>query len=268
MFKYFGYSGVRALFVPTDLYPGGVKTGELVHTSPSQNGFWWRQKVSFTTGKTTPECSEDRTAVPSVVKTESEFCVCTQCVSTLHTHTWRTAKLSDQTHKHWIHPLTWENLKIFKPYSIGQQLSQQSQHRIPFDETALQQQLPTITFIHPLHLLVIHFWLAHRLLAPSFTHLCTNLHAQHVHITKRTGWVGWITQATEGPTLGSWVTHPLSMLLNVSKSHHWNEHQTLCEPCTKQDTWNQTWYHLHLRATLFNNYTHNNSAGYVFTEDF
>ena len=33
---------------------------------------------------TTPECSEDRTAVPSMVKTESELCVCTR-VSTLHT---------------------------------------------------------------------------------------------------------------------------------------------------------------------------------------
>ena len=35
----------------------------------------------------TPECSEDRTAVLSVVKMESELCVCTHCVSTLHTHT-------------------------------------------------------------------------------------------------------------------------------------------------------------------------------------
>ena len=36
---------------------------------------------------TKPECSEDRTAVPSVVKMESEVCVCTQHVFTLHTHT-------------------------------------------------------------------------------------------------------------------------------------------------------------------------------------
>ena len=114
---------------------------------------WWRSKVSFVYAQNVYPCS---------------------------TPTWRTAKLSDQTHKHWIHPLTWENLKIFKPYSIGQQLLQQSQHRIPFDETALQQQLPTITFIHPLHLIVIHFWLAHRLLAPSFIPICVSTYMHNM----------------------------------------------------------------------------------------
>ena len=206
------------------LHQSAVKTEQLCQA-------WWRRKVSFVYA---------HNATPTLEGLQSWV---TKPTNTEYT------------------PLTWENLKTFKPYSIGQQLSQQSQRLIPFDETALQQQLPTITFINPLHLLVIHFWLAHRLLAPSFTPLCINLHAQHVHITKWTGWVGWITQASEGPTLGSWVTHPLSMLPNVSKSHHWNEHQTPCKPCTKQDTWIQTWYHLHLRATLFHNYTHNNSVG-------
>jgi len=58
--------------------PGGVKTGELVHTS--QKPRWVglvKIEVTFYNRTTTPECSEDRTAVPSVVKTESELCVCT-----------------------------------------------------------------------------------------------------------------------------------------------------------------------------------------------
>jgi len=32
--------GIIGTVVPTGLYPGGVKTGELVHTSQSQDGVW------------------------------------------------------------------------------------------------------------------------------------------------------------------------------------------------------------------------------------
>ena len=32
--------GIICTIVPTGLYPGGVKTGELVHTSQSQDGVW------------------------------------------------------------------------------------------------------------------------------------------------------------------------------------------------------------------------------------
>ena len=42
-----------------------------------------------------PECSEDRITVPCMVKTESELCVCTQRVSTAHTHTFE--RLLDRT---------------------------------------------------------------------------------------------------------------------------------------------------------------------------
>ena len=49
---------------------------------------------------TTSECSEDRTVVLSMMKTDSELYICTQHMSMLHPHIWRTAKLSDQTHKH------------------------------------------------------------------------------------------------------------------------------------------------------------------------
>ena len=72
---------------------------------------------------TTPDCSADRRAVPSVVKTESELCVC-MCFHAPHTHIRRTAKLSDKTHKHWIH-----SHYLRKPISI--ELSQQTQHCIP-----------------------------------------------------------------------------------------------------------------------------------------
>ena len=48
-----------------------------------------------------------------------------------------------------------------------------------------------LAFIQSMHLLVIDFGLANRLVNPSFIHLCTNLHAQHsgslVHATKQTG---------------------------------------------------------------------------------
>ena len=38
----------------------------------------------------------------------------------------RTAKLSDKTHEHWIHPITWGNLEVFV------QRTQQNQHHRPF----------------------------------------------------------------------------------------------------------------------------------------
>ena len=77
--------------------------------------------------------------VPSVVKTESEFCVWTQRVCTLHTHVWRTAKLSDQTHKHWIH--------LRKPQHRTTTLTTKP---IPhtLEWTVFQQQLPTFFSLH------------------------------------------------------------------------------------------------------------------------
>ena len=58
---------------------------------------------------------------------------------------------------------------------------QQTQHHTPSMElhTATAANNFQLTFIQPMHLLVIHFGLAHRLLSPSFVHLCINLHAQH-----------------------------------------------------------------------------------------
>ena len=65
-----------------------------------------------------------RTAVPSVVKTEGELCVCTR-MSTLHAHTHlKDCKAEWQTHKHWMHPITWKNSEVFifvqNPTSTGQ----------------------------------------------------------------------------------------------------------------------------------------------------
>ena len=42
----------------------GVKAGELVRTSQSQGGVYWKEKKFYE--KTTPEYNEDRTAVPNV----------------------------------------------------------------------------------------------------------------------------------------------------------------------------------------------------------
>ena len=87
-------------------------------------------------------------------------------------------------------------------------------------------------------LLVIDFGLAHRLLSLCLsifvqTYTCTTL----MYATKWTGWMWWTTQAPEGPTLGSSMTHPLSVLASVPMFHLWNEHQKPCKPSTKQDMW-------------------------------
>ena len=75
----------------------------------------------------------NHTRVQWRLKMESELCVCTVCRDgvcprSTHTRIWRTAKPSDKTNQHWIHPhylsKTWKFLEL----SIGQQLSQQTQH--------------------------------------------------------------------------------------------------------------------------------------------
>ena len=86
----FGFGGVWALIVLA-IGPIGklVNTGELAHTSQSQELarlVLVKIEGEFYNRTTTAECSEDRTAVPSMVKTESELYV-HQCVSILHTHT-------------------------------------------------------------------------------------------------------------------------------------------------------------------------------------
>ena len=45
------------------------------------------EEGKFHGSTTMPECSEDRTAVPSLVKMESELCICPQHVSIPPTHT-------------------------------------------------------------------------------------------------------------------------------------------------------------------------------------
>ena len=77
------------------------------------------------------ECSEDRTAVPSVMKTEREPFVYLHKRST-HTFERLQSCVTKPTNTEYI-PITWE-----KPYyifvrnpSIGQQLSQQTQHHTP-----------------------------------------------------------------------------------------------------------------------------------------
>ena len=158
---------------------------------------------------TTPECSEDRTVVVSVMKMESELCVCT-CLHIPHIRIRRNEKLSENTYKHWItHPLPGNF------FCIGQ-LSQQTQHHTPSTELHYSNSWQQFPVIQPMHVLVIDFGLAHSAPQLSFKHFCTNLHAQHqaslVHATTQTGPVEWLAQASEGPTLESWVTHPLSVL--------------------------------------------------------
>ena len=64
-----------------------------------------------------------------------------------------------------------------------------------------------------MHLLVIYFGLVHNapqpFICPSvYPPTCTTLRRPHPCMqTMPNGWFGWIAQASEGPTLGSWVTH-------------------------------------------------------------
>ena len=120
------------IVVPTCPYPSGVKTGELVHTRQSQDGVWWRYiEGRFYDRTTTPECSEDRTAVPTMVKMESELYT---RGTTFHTHiferlqSWVTKPINT------VHYLRKYRIFFFffvQNSSIGQQLSQHSQHHTP-----------------------------------------------------------------------------------------------------------------------------------------
>ena len=177
------------------------------------------------------ECKfHDRTTTSEAVKTKqlwqvwqrwklSFMChVCTQCVHTPHTHIWRTAKLSDQIHKHWM-----------QNPSIGQKLSQQSQHHTPLIELHYSScQQFQLTFIQPLHLLVINFSLAHRLFSPSFLYqpTCTTLGLTCAR-NKIYRVSGVDSSSLWWPTLGSWVTHPPSVLPSVPTFHLWSKHMCL-----------------------------------------
>ena len=147
---------------------------------------------------TTPECSEDRTAVLSIVKTESELCVC-MCPRSTHTH-------MKECKAEWQNQQTL-NISLF------------------LEKTG------SSPFIYPF----------------VYQPTCTTVSVTHAR--NQANRMSGVDNASEGPTLASWETHPLSVLPSVPTSHPWNEHQTPCKPCTKQDMWNQTWYHLHLRAS-------------------
>ena len=60
---------------------------------------------------------------------------------------------------------------------------------------------------------------------------CVYIRVSTLH-THTLVWVGWIAEASEASTLGSWVTHPLSVCHCPIPE---TKHQTPCKPCTKQD---------------------------------
>ena len=86
--KYLGYGRVR-VFADLTRVHNTVESGHyLYHCADSPRGVV-KIEGEFYHRTTTPECSENRTAVPSVVKMEGELCqvgVYTR-VSTLHSHT-------------------------------------------------------------------------------------------------------------------------------------------------------------------------------------
>ena len=169
------------------------------------------QRLSYTKYKLTNVFLEFFATSVTELWLKQPICFCSgmhTCVHIPHTH------LKDCKAE-------WPNPHWMQNPSTGQQLSQQSQHQHLhcISETAIAANNFQFTFIQPMHLLVIDFVLAHRLLRPLFIHLCSNLYAQHqgslVHVAKQTGWVGWIAHASEGPIPWgpewhtNWVCYPV-----------------------------------------------------------
>ena len=148
----------------------------------------------------------------SVVKRKVSFIYAH--MSTLHTHTHTHLKDYKAV---WQNPQTLntppllENLEVFyfifvQNSSIGQQLSQHSQHYTPLME--------------------LHY-------SNSCQQFSAYIYSTHVLTSNR------------------FLVYPLSVLPSVPTSHL----ETNTRHHAKQDVVNQTWYHLHLRATSFHNYT-------------
>ena len=90
----------------------------------------------------------------------------------------------------------------------------------------------------------------------SELYVCTQ-HVSTFH-THTLVWVGWIAEASEAPSypgvLSDTPTECVTQCATVpslkQNTRHYANH-ALSRICAR----NQTWYHLHLRATLFHNYT-------------
>ena len=91
------------------------------------------------------ECGEDGKWASRIVYAHN---VCPHSTHT-HTHIWRIAKLTDQTHKHWM-----------QNPSIGQQLSQQSQHHTPLMELHYSNSCQQfLAYIYSTHVLTSNWFL-------------------------------------------------------------------------------------------------------------
>ena len=84
------------------------------------------------------------------------------CPRSTHTHIWRTAKLSDKTHKHWIYPHYLRKPDFFFVQNPSiRQLSHTNPTQLTLDRSAIQQQPPTIfsAYIYTTHALPSNrFW--------------------------------------------------------------------------------------------------------------
>jgi len=172
------------------------------------------------------------------VKTKSEFCVCTR-VHTPHTHIWRIAKLSDQTLK--------------QNPSIGQQLSQQSQHHTPSIELHYSNSCQQFSaYIYSIHALTSNrFWVGPQAPQPFiypfvYQPTCTTL-----GLICACNQMNRVSGVDSRSLPGSWVTHsrvcyPVSQcpIPETNTRHH-----ALSRIHETKLKW------LDLRATLFHNYT-------------
>ena len=94
--------GIICTIVPTGLYSSGVKTGQLVHTSLSQDA-WGLAKIEgkfYDNNHTRVQWQRQNSCAKCGEDGKLALCMHTMCRRSTHTHL---KDCNDQTHKHWIH---------------------------------------------------------------------------------------------------------------------------------------------------------------------
>ena len=136
--------------------------------------------------------------------------------------------------------------------SIGQPLSHQSQHHIPSMELQYSNSCQQFSaYIYSTHALTSNpFWVGWQ--APQLICIPTYMHITLAHSCTKPNRVSVVDGTSLWRSLPSgpewhthWVCYPVCQcsIPEISTRHH-------AKQCTKQDMWNQTRYHLQLRATL------------------
>ena len=160
------------------------------------------------------------------------------------THTFEELQswVSKPMHKHWIHPRPF----LEKNQKFLFQVVQNPSIGLTANTTLFQWKCITataannfqLTFIQPMRFIfgwpmgssTFSYPFVYK---PIYTRATLGLTLAHNQMNSVSGVDS--TSLRGAYSLGSWVTHPLSMLPSVPTSHPGNTHQTPCKSCTKQD---------------------------------